>query len=186
MQYSELFSEFPVLETDRLLLRHITPKDAMDIFIMRSDPEVMRYIPRPMAKEVNDVFPLIDMLEGFLIKGERINWAMELKETKQVVGMIGFVNIKPDHFRAEVGYSLARAFHRKGIMREALKKVLEYGFNEMILHSIEAIIDAENDPSGALLLNVGFRQEAYFKEDFYYNGSFRNSIHFGLLRSEMK
>ncbi len=53
----------------------------------------------------------------------------------------------------------------------------------MNLHSIEAITDAENTASGSLLLSTGFEQEAFFKEDFYYNGQYRNSIHYGLLRS---
>lgn len=151
---------------------------------MRSDPEVMRYIPRPLATCVDDVLKLIDLINGFVDTEERINWAMELKETGQVIGMIGYVNRQPAHFRAEVGYSLNRTFHRKGLMREALIGVIRYGFQEMQLHTIEAIIDAENEASGALLENVGFKQEAYFREDFLHNGEYRNSVHYGLLHSD--
>lgn len=178
------FQPFPVLETDRLILRHIDNSDANDIFAIRSDAQVMRYIPRPIAKTIEDVYPLIDMIEDFLIKGERINWGVIFKETNQLIGMIGYVNIKPEHFRAEVGYALAASFHRKGIMREALIRIIAFGFEEMKLHSIEAIVDADNIASSQLLLNVGFRQEAYFREDFYYNVSFRNSIHYGLLATD--
>lgn len=179
------FQPFPVLETDRLLLRHIDEKDAADIFLIRSDAEVMRYIPRPIAKTLDDVYALIELLETFLSKGERINWGIILKETNQLVGMIGYVNIKPDHFRAEVGYALAAAHHRKGIMREALVRIIQFGFNEMQLHSIEAIVDADNKASSQLLLDVGFKQEAYFREDFYFNVSFRNSVHYGLLGTDI-
>lgn len=178
------FSPFPVLETERLLLRQITHDDAEDVFIMRSDPEVMKYIPRPIAKSIEDANGVIKMMHEFWERDEKINWGIALKETNKIIGAIGFVNIHPEHFRAEVGYSLARDWHRKGIMREALKRILMYGFQEMNCHTIEAITDAENEASGALLISMGFVQEAYFTEDFFYNGQFRNSIHYGLLRSK--
>ncbi len=124
------------------------------------------------------------MINDFTQKGERINWAIEWKETGTVVGMLGFVNILPEHHRAEVGYSLTRAWHRRGITREALAAVMRYGFEEMQLHSIAAILDEENIASARLLEDGGFRQEARFVEDFLWDEAFRNSLHYGLLRSE--
>ena len=82
------FYPFPILVTERLLLRQIVQTDAEDIFIIRSDANVMRYIPRPIAQTVDDVFPLIQMIEDFLTKGERINWAMELKSTGKLLSLI--------------------------------------------------------------------------------------------------
>jgi ribosomal-protein-alanine N-acetyltransferase len=176
------FNPFPVLETPRLLLRRPLLSDAADLFEMRSDPQVMQYIPRPLAKSEEDVKELIQMIDGFIESNERINWAIEWKETGKVLGMIGYVNIKPEHYRAEIGYALVRAWHRKGIMREALTETIAYGFNIMQLHTIEAIIDAENIASGKLLEDAGFAQEAYFREDFFHGGKFRNSIHYGLMQ----
>src|SRR6187402_1554593 len=180
------FLPFPNLETERLTLRRVTAADTDAVFIMRSDPDVMRYIPRPMAETKEDALAVINMVEDFLEKNEKINWAIEWKESKQMVGMIGYVNLKPDHARAEIRYSLARTWHRKGIMYEALLCVMKYGFEQMQLHSIEAIIDAENVASGKLLEAAGFRQEAHFIEDFCFKGVYRNSIHYGMLCSEGK
>lgn len=177
------FHPFPTLETKRLLLRKLCNSDAVDVFVMRSDPEIMQYIPRPLAVTIADAAALIEMMNDFIAKGEKINWAITEKLSGKVIGIIGYVNLKPDHFRAEVGYSLSKAWHRQGIMREALACVLKYGFEQMNLHSIEAITDADNIASGSLLLSIGFVQEAFFKEDFFYNGQFRNSIHYGMLRS---
>lgn len=178
------FQPFPTLSTPRLILRQPRTQDAANLFLLRSDPEVMRYIPRPIATSVDEVAALIEMINGFTEKNERINWAMEWKETGEVIGLLGYVNIKPEHLRAEVGYSLAGAWHRRGIMREALTAVVRYGFEEMGLHSIEAIVDAENVASLRLLEDTKFRQEAYFREDFLWQGVFRNSMHYGLLRAE--
>ena len=139
-----LFTPFPVLETERLVLRQLTLADTADMFVMRSDPEVMKYIPRPLAVTLDDAAAVIKMINGFIETGEKINWGITEKTTGKVIGMIGYVDLKPEHFRAEVGYSLSRAWHRKGIMREALAAVLKYGFEKMKLHSVEAIIDADN------------------------------------------
>lgn len=178
------FLPFPTLETERLILRRVTADDTESVFIMRSDPEVMQFIPRPIAVTQEDALAVIHMINDFLEKNEKINWGIEWKETQEMVGMIGYVNVKPEHFRAEVGYSLARAWHRRGIMREALLCIMKYGFEAFKLHTIEAIIDAENIASGKLLESVGFRQEAYFREDFLFKDRFRDSIHYGMLQRE--
>ena len=178
------FTPYPLIETKRLKMRKLKDEDAKDVFLMRSDADVMRYIPRPLATTVDDALALIRMINDFSDNNEKINWGIEWKETGQIIGTIGFVNIKPTHFRAEIGYALAKNWHRKGIMREALLATLKLGFEQFHFHSVEAIVDAENGASASLLISTGFRQEAFFKEDFYYNNNFRNSIHFGMLKTE--
>ncbi len=184
MSFSAVFTPFPELQTARLALRRVTNADAADLLIMRSDPEVMRYIPRALARTEADVLTILDAIADKLDRGEGINWGITWKGSDTVIGMIGFVRTKPEHRRAEIGYSLSRAWHRQGIMREALAGVVQWGFEVMGLHSIEAIIDAENGASAALLEQSGFRREACFVEDFLHNGVFRNSVHYGLLRRE--
>ncbi len=178
------FLPYPDLETERMRLRQLTHADGPDVFEMRSDPDVMRYIPRPIAVTVDDAVKVIDMINDAITAGKGVNWGMEMKDTGKLVGIIGYVHYTPEHCRAEVGYSLNRAFHRQGLMREALLRVIRFGFEAMELHTIEAIIDAENAASGGLLKDVGFTQEAFFREDFLYDGEFRNSIHFGLLHND--
>lgn len=176
----------PEIVTERLILRRMLPSDAADVLVFRSDKEVMRYIPRPLAVSIQDAENFIELVDGLRQKNESINWGIALKESGTVIGTIGYVKILPQHFRAEIGYCLAREQQRKGYMLEAIKAAVEFGFKSMKLHSIEAIIDAENKASEAILLRYGFQQEAYFKEDFFYNNQFRNSVHFGLLNTNEK
>lgn len=178
------FHPFPVLHTARLTLRRPVSTDVHDLFALRSDPEVMRYIPRPLAQSLKDVHELLWKLDEFVDRGERINWAIEWKETGTVVGMIGYVNLKPEHSRGEVGYSLTKAWWRQGIALEALKAVISWGYDHLGLHSIEAIVDSENPPSICLLEKAGFRREALFREDFFWDGRYRDSVHLGLLQRE--
>lgn len=178
------FSTFPILETERLLLRKPDPSDVTDIFAFRSDPEVMKFIPRPIAKTEGDVLTLLDILENSLQENERINWVLVLKATNKVIGLFGFVRFLIEHSRAEVGYSLNRNFWRQGYTREALSAILQYSFETLELHTVEAIIHADNAGSAGVLSSLGFRKEAHFREDFCYDGKYRDSVHFGMLRQE--
>lgn len=178
------FDPFPDLETSRLYLRKINKKDIDDLFVMRSNPEIMRYIPRPLAQKEEDVLELIHRMDEGLLKNESINWAMALKENDQLIGTIGYVRSKPEHHRAEVGYMLNPFFHAKGYTYEALKEVIKFGFNKMNLHSIEAIIDPRNRASEKLLLKCDFKKEAHLKENVFWNDEFSDSVIYTILNKE--
>jgi ribosomal-protein-alanine N-acetyltransferase len=100
----------------------------------------MNDIPRPLLKSTEDALDHIAMIDAKIENSEGINWAITLKNDSKLIGIIGF-RIKPEHFRAEIGYMLLPAFSCNGIISEAINEVMNYGFNEMHLHSVEAIID---------------------------------------------
>lgn len=175
------FDPFPILETERLTLRRLTPADADDLFVLRADENIMRFIPRPLAKTTADVLQLIQAIDNGTNNNDTINWAITLKEVNQLIGTIGFVRMQPENYRAEVGYLLHADYQGKGLMHEALAKVIHYGFYDMKLHSIEAVIDPDNIASAKLLERNHFIKEAHFKENFYYKEQFLDSIHYGLL-----
>lgn len=177
------FDPFPELFSGRLHLRQMLERDADDFFEMRSDAEVMKYIARPLAKTPADSLKLIlDMNEG-IARNVMINWGIILKEENKVIGTIGFYRAKPEHHRAEIGYLLHKKFQKQGLMQEAIEVVIEYGFKQMGLHSIEAVIDPRNAASEKILLKNNFIKEAHFREDFYWEGEFQDSAHYSLLAS---
>ncbi len=176
------FSVFPTLYTDRLILREMTAADAPALFAMRSNPEIMKYIDRPKPATVDDIKELIQTMVLNKEKGDGISWGIFLKKNPEVnIGNIGLFRIIAAHYRAEVGYMLSQDYHLKGIMYEAIQKVIEYGFNNMNLHSIEANINPENTASQKLLEKAGFVREAYFKENYYFNGKFLDSAIYSLV-----
>lgn len=176
------FPNFPVLETDRLILREHARADADDLFRMRTNEEVMRYIDRERPKNIQDMETFItNFNEGFK-QGQHIAWIMALKEAPQImVGSIGYWRTNLANHRAEIGYMLLPEFWRKGIVSEALVRTINFGFNDMKLHSIQANINPGNDASRQILLKHGFVKEAYFKEDYYFNGTFLDSEIYSLL-----
>ena len=176
------FNPFPVLETERLILRNLCADDKYNMFEIRSNPATMQYIPRPLAKTVDDAAAVIEMITGFTSSNERINWAIAEKGSDKLIGVIGYVNIKAENFRAEVGYVLHHEYTRKGISYEALQAVLKYGFDVMNLHSIEAIIRPENLASVKLIEKAGFVREGYFKDYIFHNGKFWDETVYSLLK----
>jgi ribosomal-protein-alanine N-acetyltransferase len=175
------FNPFPILETERLLLRRIDENDINEIFTLRSNPETMKYIPRPLVKTNEDALEHIAMIDAKIENNEGINWGITLKNDPKLIGIIGHYRIKPEHFRAEIGYMLLPEFNGKGIIPEAVKEVIDYGFNVMKLHSIEAIIDPKNFGSEKVLQKNGFVKEAHLKENEFYDGRFLDTVIYSLL-----
>lgn len=176
------FSPFPQLETPRLLLRQLTLADAPGVQHLRSNPEVMRYINRPLALTLQDAEAWVGMVMEALASNNGITWCISLKETPAAhVGTIGLWRIEKENDRAEIGYMLEPHLHGKGLMFEALQAVVGYGFTAMQLHSVEARIDPRNGASEALLKKSGFIKEAHFKENYRLGDGFADTAVYSLL-----
>jgi ribosomal-protein-alanine N-acetyltransferase len=175
------FEPFPNLETERLFLRRVNNSDVKEILQLRSDPETIKYIPRPLLKNTEDALEHIANIDAKIATQEGINWAITLKGSQKLIGIIGHYRISPENYRAEIGYMLLPQFRGKQIIPEAIKKVVKYGFEEMKLHSIEAIIDPANLASEKVLQKNGFKKEAHLKENEFYEGRFLDTVIYSLL-----
>jgi ribosomal-protein-alanine N-acetyltransferase len=177
------FNPFPNLETERLYLRRVVYEDVDEVFALRSNNEVMKYIPRPLVQTTEEALAHIAMIDEKIDSNEGINWAITLKGNPKLIGIIGHYRIKPEHFRSEIGYMLLPEYHGRGIISEAIKETLNYGFKKMKLHSVEAIIDPENLASERVLQKSGFLKEAHLKENEYYDGRFLDTIIYSILNN---
>ncbi|MFI5203330.1 MAG: GNAT family N-acetyltransferase, partial [Flavobacteriales bacterium] len=157
-------SPFTELSTERLILRRVEKTDAEDLFALRSDVRMMKYLGRPMATSIDDAVKMIDLYNDALEKNEGITWAVALKDTGKMIGTIGFWRIDKVNHRAEIGYMLHADYWGKGLMHEAIVTALHYAFTHLKFHSIEAHANPENTASLHILEKNGFVREAYFKE----------------------
>lgn len=177
------FTPFPELKTERLLLRKLTTDDADELFFLRSNEDVMRYLGREPAKSVAEAEDFINKINKGIDKNEAIIWGIALlNERAKIIGTICFWNIKVENYRAEIGYILHPAHWGKGIMKEAIDIVTGYGFNEMKLHSIEAQLSPENIASSSLLEKTGFVKEGHLKDNYYFNGVFSDTAIYSRLK----
>jgi len=175
------FTPFQNLETERLLLRRVVNNDLKEVIALRSNPETMKYIPRPLVKTDQDGLDHIAMINDKIEANIGINWAITLKDNPQLIGIIGHYRMKPEHHRSEIGYMILPEFNGKGIVTEAIKAVVKYGFETMKLHSIEAVIDPENLASAKVLEKNGFVKEAHLKENEFFDGRYLDSVIYSLL-----
>lgn len=178
------FNPFPELATERLILRRITADDTNEIFRLRSDEQVMKYIDKERAASLKDAEIFFNLINDSANANTGITWAIALKQSPdKMIGNIGFWRLIKEHYRAEIGYMLHPDFWKKGIMKEALAEVIDFGFNEMKLHSIEAQINTGNTASAHILESVGFIKEAHFKENYFFQGIFSDTIVYSKLNS---
>lgn len=175
-------STFTVLTTERLVLRKLSMDDLEAVFALRSDPVAMRYVPRPLAKDREEAAAHIQLILVTQQANEGLQWAITLKDNPSMVGIIGFWRMKKEHYRAEIGYMVLPKYWGQGIVSEAIAAVVQHAFDTLGFHSIEAVIDPQNPASMRVLEKNGFVREAWFKEDFFYNGEFLDSVHYGIVR----
>lgn len=180
------FTPFPVLETERLILRCPTLSDLDAFYYLRSSPVEMTYIDRdPDPSKDVSLEKLKEVIEA-IQNNKAIMWAITRKPDDVYIGSIGYWRIQAENHRAEIGYVLHHDYWKQGLMQEAMQAVLNYGFSQMHLHSIVADINPANLSSIRLVERLGFQREAYFRDNWYYNGKYLDSAIYCLLESDWK
>ncbi len=180
------FHPFKNLETERLLLRRVSKDDLNEIIELRGNPETMKFIPRPLVKTEEDALNHFKMIDEKIEKNEGINWAITVKGNPKLIGIIGHYRIQPENHRCEIGYMILPQYNGQGIVTEAIKVVLEYGFEDLNMHSIEAVIDPDNFASERVLQKNGFVKEAHILENEYYDGKFWDTVIYSILKRNFK
>ena len=177
------FDTFPILETEHLLLRQLTMDDVPVLFEMRTNPLMNRYTDRPKMKTLEEAAEKMKSIIALVENRDGIAWAVDLKESKKQIGEISFWRLIKEHYRAEIGYSLHPDYWQKGLATEAGKAIISYGFSTLNIHSIEANVNPNNIASIKLLEKLKFVREAYFRENYFYNGKFLDSAIYSLVNN---
>ncbi|BCY29474.1 GNAT family N-acetyltransferase [Flavobacterium okayamense] len=178
------FKPFPNLQSERLTFRKLKDSDAPEILKLRGDKETMKFIPRPFATSLEDALNHIKIINEKIKENADINWAVTEKGNNKCIGIMGFYRTQPENYRTELGYMILPEYWGKGYVTEAVKTLLNYAFNTLNFHSIEAVIDSRHIASEKVLIKNGFRKEAHFKEDFFYNNEFSDTVKYGILKRE--
>ena len=180
------FSPFPLLESERLHFRKLTNEDAPQIIVLRGNPETMKFIPRPLTTTLEEAMAHINIIEEKIVNNEGINWAITVKGNPKFIGLIGHYRISAENHRCEMGYMILPQHQGKGYVSEAIDAVLEYGFNDLQMHSIEAVIDPENKASERVLQKNGFVKEAHILENELHDGKFWDTVIYSILKRNFR
>lgn len=175
--------DFPELKTNRLVLRQITEADLENIYSGLSHPEVIKYY----GVNYSSLDATWEQLEWYA-ELERTHtgiwWAIISAESSEFCGAIGYNNLSREHRKAELGFWLLPPWWGKGIVQEAMEVVLEYAFQKMDLHRIEAFVETENKSSQKALKKKGFQQEGIMRDSEIKNGRFISVAIFSRLKGE--
>lgn len=185
LDLSAIWTTFPVLHTERLLLRAVTPGDAADMFRIMRDPRVTRYFGSAPMVSLNEAAQRIDRINLAWQEQAGVRWAITQRGSGQLLGTCGYWRLVKPHSWAEIGYELAPEWWGQGIVTEAIGAVLQFGFTTMALHRVEAQIHPANVGSRRVLEKLGFVQEGYFHENYYESaeGQFTDTAVFSLLQA---
>ena len=138
-----------------------------------------------IPKQIEDTQKRIEGYHNAFNNNEGITWAITEKKSNLHIGDFGIWRIDKQNSRGEIGYILHPDFWGKGYMTETLNTLIRFGFNDLNLHSYSANVNTENENSKALLLKFGFKLEANFRENFYYDGQFLDSEIYCLIKSDL-
>jgi len=151
------FKPFPILATERLTLRQLLITDEQEIFTLRSDREINKYLDRQVSKTVDDARNFINMVNENIHKNDSIYWAITLRDRNILVGTICLFGFSDEDNKCEIGYEILTNFQGQGIMSEAAKKVIDFAVNTIKVQKIEAFLHKDNQRSIKLLEKLSFR-----------------------------
>ena len=181
-----VFEKFPILETKRLnLIRH-SLDHAENLYALRTDRDVMKYLDAHPPSSVKDTETKIKENIACFDNKVGINWIIEEKKSKEVIGYMGIWRIDKHNNRGEIGYALHKKFWKRGLASEAAKIIINYAFQNMELHTLKANTNPDNINSQHLLQKLGFIKEAHFRQDYYFDGVYLDSAIYGLIKQDWK
>lgn len=163
---SKKFTPFPVLKTERLTLRQLRSTDANEIFALRSNNNVNKYLDRKPSQSIDDASNFIKAINENIQRNDSIYWAITLHNRDKLIGTICLFNFSEDSSKAEIGYELVPDLQGKGIMQEATSNVIHFGFQHVGIKTIEAYTHPENKSSTRLLEKLNFKRESAAPENF--------------------
>jgi ribosomal-protein-alanine N-acetyltransferase len=170
------------LQTQRLHLRPVRPNDAGELFVGRGDPEVMRYWDWPAQACVDEVRSIIQNHTAEIDGGRTHWWAVATTPRGPAIGEVDLSDIDLHHKRAEVGFLFRHAAWGQGYAREAMERVIRFGFDELGLERLSARFHAGNEASRRLLENLGFHHEGTLRGHVIRDGERRDCHLYGRAR----
>ena len=169
--------------TDRLILRQFTKKDAGDMYVWASNPNVVKYLSYQPHKSLKDSKSILRKWIASYKKQNVYNWAIEYKGV--CVGNISVVSQEEDGYICHLGWQIDEKYWNKGIVTEAAKAVVDFLFTEVGCDRISSAYDTRNVGSGRVMQKIGMEFEGCLRRYYYQkDGSIGDRNFYSILRSE--
>lgn len=182
------FKQFPVLETDRLLIDRLTKSDRNSIYGIFSDKRVVENYDVERFRDISEADNLVDYFDARFESFTGIRWGARCKKTKKLIGTIGFTTWNEFDHSVNLGYDLAFEHWGKGYASEMMQVLIQYVFSKdfpFFVNRIEASILPHNKHSIRLVKRFGFVFEGTLRDKCFWNGGFHSMDLYSLLRSDL-
>lgn len=179
-----VFNSFPVIETEHLVLRKIEPEDAKDLFEFLSDDAVNRFMTNNSYENIVQVQRLINGIQQSFESKQKIHWGIAQKTANKIIGQCGYHAFDRSNLIGEISYCLAREHWGQGIMTEAIRAVIGFGFEKLGLNRIETKSMLENTGSFKVLEKAGFQKEGLIREGLSKNHIFYDLYLYSVLKKD--
>ena len=177
--------QFPQITTKRLVLRELRQTDHLALYRIFKDPDVTRFYNIQAFDSLEDSLALLERRMSRYRQGRGIHWAITLNGQEDVlIGCCGFNAWFPRRRMGEIGYELERPYWNQGIMTEALRQIVSYGFNIKRMNSIEAWVMPGNIASVRVLTKLDFQSKGIKENKGYWNGRFHDLEQFTYNRTQ--
>ncbi|GIQ69656.1 N-acetyltransferase [Xylanibacillus composti] len=176
---------FPVLETERCLLRQMKVEDAADLYQIFSDAEVTKDMGIDPLDNIGQAEGIIHFMNQLYDQKSAFRWGIIRKADGKLIGTCGYNGWEIQRgSRGEIAYDLGKAYWRQGYMSEVLQSAISFGFDTMSLHRIEAFTNMDAVPSMKLLERMGFKEEGILRGYAMFHGQFCDQRCYSLLKLE--
>ncbi|MEN1968427.1 GNAT family protein [Lentibacillus sp. N15] len=153
-----------------------------DIYVYCSNEEVSKYVSWNTHQNLDDTRDFVTVVINQYENNQPAPWGIEHKETSQFIGTIEFVDWKPKHKTAEIGYVIARDYWGMGLATEAVKNMILFGFQQMGLVRIQARCFTENTGSERVMKKAGMSFEGIIRKGMYSKGQHRDLKQYAIVK----
>jgi ribosomal-protein-alanine N-acetyltransferase len=172
-----------IVAAGRFDLRPLDTDDAEDLLAEFSDPRVVEWMDIEPLKDVEEARAIIGWAQDQRALGVGLRWAIRDRASGKFVGTCGFNRIVVERGRrGEIAYDLAIGWHGRGVMSAVLPAVVDFGWRQLGLHRLEALVTPGNQRSCALLERHGFNREGVLAGHGFWKGRYFDQIVYGLTR----
>ena len=176
----------PTLRAPRVTLRTLTEADVADVLAVFSDPLVLRYWDGPLMTTQQDAMQYIERIHYGFRRRELMQWGIADAAIDAVIGTCTLTHLSITHERAEIGFALRQTRWGQGLGSEAVTTAIDFAFQELGLHRVEADVDPRNERSLRLLERLGFLREGHLRERYFINGERQDTVMMAVLSAEWK
>lgn len=176
----------PSLQTARLLLRPFAQSDVEAIYILQSNPRVLRYWDSPPWSERARANAFISACRKMEEEGSGARFAIETRENGAFVGWCSMFRWNPVYRSLGIGYCFDEPAWGNGYATEAVRAMLQWAYGVLDLNRVEAELDTRNAASARVLEKLGFEREGLRREDCIISGEVSDSWIYGLLKRDWK